>query len=150
MTLLSEIDATHPDAGKPVRSGIVERVTLVMDVFGPDRRSARLEDVVEHTGLPRSTAFRILRQLVDKAWLEYGPEGFRLGRRLHELHGCAVDYTDIRAAASPVLADLSLKTGAVSHLGCSRELRALPGQDRWRGDAQRPVAGRGAAGPRRR
>lgn len=115
MTLLSDL----PDArgAKPARSGVVERVTMVMDVFGPDRPVARLEDVTAHTGLPRSTAFRILRQLVDLDWLEHGPEGFRLGRRLQEIHGCSIDYTDIRAAASTVLTDLSLKTDAVCHLG---------------------------------
>ena len=117
MTLLPELDVWDPREGKPSRTGVVERITQVMGVFGPDRPCARLEDVTDHTGLPRSTAFRILRQLVGAGWLEHGPEGFRLGRRLQELHGCAVDYTDIRAAASVVLADLNLKTGAVCHLG---------------------------------
>jgi len=115
--LLSELDVRGSDDCKTHRSGVVERVTLVMDMFGPHRESARLEEVADHTGLPRSTAFRILRQLVQLDWLEHGPDGFRLGSRLRELHGCAVDYTDLRAAASPVLTDLNLTTGAVSHLG---------------------------------
>lgn len=117
MTVLSGLNVRDFDDCKTHRSGVVERVTLVMDAFGPHRQCARLEEVADHTGLPRSTAFRILRQLVNLGWLEHGPEGFRLGRRLQELHGCAVDYTDIRAAASTVLTDLNLKTGAVSHLG---------------------------------
>jgi len=117
MTMLSRLDVRDFDDCKTHRSGVVERVTLVMDAFGPHRPSARLEEVADHTGLPRSTAFRILRQLVELGWLEHGPEGFRLGRRLQELHGCTVDYTDIRAAASTVLTDLNLKTGAVCHLG---------------------------------
>lgn len=117
MTVLSEIDIAESEDCKIPRSGVVERVTLVMDVFGPQRQSAKLEDVAEHSGLPRSTAFRIVRQLVRLGWLEHGPDGFRLGARLQDLHGCAVDYTDIRAAASTVLTDLNLKTGAVCHLG---------------------------------
>jgi DNA-binding IclR family transcriptional regulator len=118
MSLLSGLDEIRsPDDCTTRRSGVLERVTLVMDVFGPHRYSARLEEVADHTGLPRSTAFRILRQLVKLGWLEHGPDGFRLGRRLQELHGCTTDYTDIRAAASTVLTDLNLKTGAVCHLG---------------------------------
>lgn len=116
MTLLF----SQPDVGrsdKAARSGVVERVTQVMEVFGPHRQSARLEEVAEHAALPRSTTFRILRQLVEMGWLEHGPDGFRLGMRLRELHGCTADYTDVRAAASPVLTDLNLATGAVSHLG---------------------------------
>jgi DNA-binding IclR family transcriptional regulator len=105
------------DNRKTHRSSLIERVTMVMDVFGPHRRSAWLAEVSDHTGLPRSTAFRILRQLVELGWLEHGPEGFQLGRKLEELHGYAVDYTDIRAAASTVLTELNLKTGAVCHLG---------------------------------
>jgi DNA-binding IclR family transcriptional regulator len=118
MSLLSGLDEIRgPDDCTTRRSGVLERVTSVMDVFGPHRHCARLEDVADYTGLPRSTAFRILRQLVKLGWLEHGPEGFRLGRRLQELHGCTADYTDIRAAASTVLTDLNLKTGAVCHLG---------------------------------
>ncbi len=117
MTVLSEIDISESEDLKIPRSGVVERVTLVMGVFGPQRQSAKLEDVAEHSGLPRSTAFRIVRQLVRLGWLEHGPDGFRLGGRLQDIHGCAVDYTDIRAAASTVLTELNLKTGAVCHLG---------------------------------
>ncbi len=117
MTIHSGLNVRGFDDCKTHRSGVVERVTLVMDVFGPHRHSAWLEEVADQTGLPRSTAFRILRQLVELGWLEHGPDGFRLGKRLQELHGCTVDYTDIRAAASTVLTDLNLKTGAVCHLG---------------------------------
>ena len=117
MTMLPDMDVSESEDDKMPRSGVVERVTLVMNVFGPQRRSAKLEDVAEHSGLPRSTAFRIVRQLVRLGWLEHGPDGFRLGGRLQDLHGCMVDYTDIRAAASTVLTDLNLRTGAVCHLG---------------------------------
>lgn len=117
MTVLSGVDMTDSVDCKIPRSGVIERVSLVMNVFGPQRQSAKLEEVAEISGLPRSTAFRIVRQLVSLGWLAHGPDGFRLGERLQDLHGCAVDYTDIRAAASTVLTDLNLKTGAVCHLG---------------------------------
>jgi DNA-binding IclR family transcriptional regulator len=117
MTLLSETRPYESRGDASPRSGVVERVTLVMDVFGPHRQSACLEDVTECTGLPRSTAFRILRRLVDLGWLDHGSDGYQLGSRLQQLHGCAVDYLDVRAAASELLTELNLKTGAVCHLG---------------------------------
>lgn len=117
MSLLSE-ECLHESRGDTSpRSGVVERVTLVMDVFGPHRQSACLEDVTECTGLPRSTTFRILRRLVDLGWLDHGSDGYQLGGRLQQLHGCAVDYLAVRAAASELLAELNIKTGAVCHLG---------------------------------
>lgn len=116
VTVLSRLDLHDADHGESRRSGVIERVTLVMEVFGPHRQSARLEEIAERSGLPRSTAFRILRQLVNLGWLEHGADGFRLGKRLRKMHGCTLDYTDIRAAASPVLTELNLKTAAVCHL----------------------------------
>ena len=117
MSLLSETRLHESRGDTSPRSGVVERVTLVMDVFGPHRQSACLEDVTECTGLPRSTAFRILRRLVDLGWLDHGSDGYQLGGRLQQLHGCAADYLDVRAAASELLTELNLKTGAVCHLG---------------------------------
>jgi len=73
MTVHSGLNVRDFEGCKAHRSGVVERVTLVMDVFGPHRRSAWLEEVADHTGLPRSTAFRLLRQLVELGWLERGP-----------------------------------------------------------------------------
>jgi DNA-binding IclR family transcriptional regulator len=99
------------------REGVLERVTAIMDVFATGRRFAYLEDVSATSGIPRSTTFRLLRQLVQLGWLDHDDRGYRLGRRAQTLRGPANDYTDLRAAASAVLNDLSLRTGAVCHLG---------------------------------
>ncbi|NED69805.1 helix-turn-helix domain-containing protein, partial [Streptomyces sp. SID10244] len=58
---------------------MVERMTLIMEAF--DRPLARLtlDEVTQHTGLPRSTAHRILDQLVQCRWLIHAKTHYSLG-----------------------------------------------------------------------
>lgn len=96
---------------------MVERMTLIMDTFeGPDTRLA-LEDVARLTHLPRSTAHRILDQLVRLTWLEHTQVGYRLGRRALALGGGDRAHHDLRAAAAPLLVELLVETRMVVHLG---------------------------------
>jgi DNA-binding IclR family transcriptional regulator len=95
---------------------MVERMTLILDAF--NGRSARLtlEDVARHTGLPRSTAHRILDQLVRQRWLEHNAYGYGLGQRALGLGGRDGGHGRIREAAAPLLHELQITTGLVAHL----------------------------------
>ncbi|MFE7327938.1 IclR family transcriptional regulator [Streptomyces sp. NPDC057565] len=95
---------------------MVERVTLIMDVF--EGRSARLslEEVARSTHLPRSTAHRILDQLVRLRWLEHTGLGYGLGRRALGLGGGDGAHSRIREAAAARLHHLQIRTGLVVHL----------------------------------
>ena len=103
-------------AERAARLGVVERVTQILDTFTDAPGRLLLEDITRITGLPRSTAFRILRQLIDQGWVDYDAPGYRLGTRLSMLAACTLDYEDVRAAASVALNELQLATGAVVHL----------------------------------
>lgn len=108
----------HQDVAQASRPSVVERMTLVMDTFTMGQVHLLLEDVAAMTGLPRSTAFRILSQLTALDWLEHGPRGFRLGvRSLGLASHTRTDHDDVRVAASPILNNLHAATGAVAHLG---------------------------------
>ncbi|MCC9196834.1 helix-turn-helix domain-containing protein [Arthrobacter sp. zg-Y820] len=107
-------DGQQEDAGP--RSGVLERVTLIMDCLGEAPGHLMLEDVAGITGLPRSTTFRLLRQLADLGWVGHEAEGYVLGPRL-AYRGVLADFDGLRAAASPVLSELAGKTGCVAHLG---------------------------------
>jgi len=89
-------------------------MTQILDVFftGDDR--LLLDDVSQATGLPRSTTFRMLSQLVELHWLEHTDRGYRLGVRARGLRSSDAD--ELRCAAAPILNDLHLRTGAVVHL----------------------------------
>lgn len=105
--------ATHARTLPP---SMLERITLILDVFdGPSVRLT-LEDVVRMTGLPRSTAHRILDQLVSLQWLHHSTSGYGLGRRAVGLVGRGGGHGDIREAAAAKLHELQIRTGMVAHL----------------------------------
>src|SRR5690606_30682144 len=120
MTVAPEASATAAAARRDLPPSMVERMTLVLDVFqGRDSRHT-LEDIARVTHLPRSTAHRILDQLVRLAWLDHTPFGYCLGARSLGLGGGTDDHSELRAAAAPYLHDVLLRTGAVVHLGAGR------------------------------
>jgi DNA-binding IclR family transcriptional regulator len=104
-------------ATRELPPSMVERMTLILDLFGERDTWLTLEEIARTTGLPRSTAHRILDQLVRLEWLEHASFGYGLGRRSLGLGGGTADHAELRSAASPYLHDLLLRTGAVIHLG---------------------------------
>ncbi|MEV7005159.1 IclR family transcriptional regulator [Streptosporangium sp. NPDC051022] len=101
--------------GTPVT--MVERVALILEAFGGQPGWLSLEAISQRTRLPRSTAHRILDQLLRVRWLEHSSWGYALGPRLLEL--CGQDNSDsrLRTAADPILRELRDRTGMVVHLG---------------------------------
>lgn len=97
-------------------TSMIERMTLVLDSF--DGASARLtlQDIVDRSGLPRSTAHRILDQLVRLRWLDHRGGDYGLGMRALELGGLAVAHNALREATAPLLHDLHARTGVTVHL----------------------------------
>ncbi|WP_245553104.1 IclR family transcriptional regulator [Nocardia veterana] len=110
-------------ASRSLPPSMVERMTLILDMF--EQRSTRLSlvEICTRSGLPRSTAHRILEQLVKLHWLEHTPSGYCLGRRALGLGGHDGRHGEIRAAAAEHLHELQLRTGMVVHLA------ALEGAD---------------------
>lgn len=96
------------------RPGVFDRMTQILDVFLANDGRLLLDDVSKATGLPRSTTFRMLSQLVDLHWLEHTGRGYRLGIRVRSMRGLETD--ELRAAAAPVLNELHLRTRSVAHL----------------------------------
>lgn len=110
-------------ARRDLPSSMVERMTLIMDAFAGQRARLTLEDIARATRLPRSTAHRILDQLVRLDWLDHSPSGYRLGRRALAFGSGEGSHAGIRAAAAPFLHRLQLRTGMVA------ELAVLDGPD---------------------
>jgi DNA-binding IclR family transcriptional regulator len=88
---------------------------LVLDAFdGPGRLT--LAQIVRRTGLPRSSAHRMLERLVQLRWLRRSGRDYELGMRLVELGSLAVHQDRLHRAATPLLHDLHRATGLVVHL----------------------------------
>lgn len=105
--------STPPRASQP---GVVEKLTQILDVFvtGPDH--LLLDEISALAGLPRSTTFRLLNQLVEMRWLEHDHRGYRFGPRSRGIGRRADSQLSLRAAATDALYDLHVATSAVVHL----------------------------------
>jgi len=109
MTAIFEtVETTTPSA-------VIDRISLVLDAFdGPGRLT--LAQVVRRTGLPRSSAHRMLDRLVQLRWLRRNGRDYELGMRLVELGSLAVHQDRLHRAATPLLHELHRATGLVVHL----------------------------------
>jgi DNA-binding IclR family transcriptional regulator len=96
-------------------SAVIDRISLVLDSFeGPGRLT--LAQIVRRTGLPRSSAHRMLERLVQLRWLRRSGRDYELGMRLVELGSLAVHQDRLVQAANPLLGELHRATGLVVHL----------------------------------
>jgi len=96
-------------------TAVIDRISLVLDAFeGPGRLT--LAQIVRRTGLPRSSAHRMLERLVQLRWLRRSGRDYELGMRLVELGSLAVHQDRLVRAASPLLGQLHRATGLVVHL----------------------------------
>lgn len=100
------------------RSSVIERASIIMDAFGAGPERWLLSDLTEYTGLPRSTVFRLITQLVDVGWLErdHDRQGYRLGKRMIAVGERYGQHGDLREASHPVLNKLHAATGMFVHL----------------------------------
>lgn len=96
-------------------SAILDRISLVLDAFD-GRESLGLAEVVLRTGLPRSSAHRMLDRLVQLRWLRREGRRYSLGIRLVELGSLAVHQDRVHAASGEHLHHLYRATGMVVHL----------------------------------
>jgi DNA-binding IclR family transcriptional regulator len=106
--IVHTVEPTTPTA-------VIDRISLVLDAFdGPGRLT--LAQIVRRTGLPRSSAHRMLERLVQLRWLRRSGRDYELGMRLVELGSLAVHQDRLVRAASPLLGELHRATGLVVHL----------------------------------
>jgi DNA-binding IclR family transcriptional regulator len=79
----------------------------VLDAFTRDRRALTLSEVARATGVPLSTAHRLIAELCAWGGLERDDDGrYRIGLRLWELGALAPRALGLREAALPFMEDL--------------------------------------------
>lgn len=93
---------------------MVARVALIVAAFDGADGPMRLDQIASRTGLPRSSAHRILTQLHGAGLLQHTPDGYAPAA-LTATGGA--DHAPLRSVASPVLERLHADTGLVVHLG---------------------------------
>ncbi|MDV8011874.1 IclR family transcriptional regulator [Rhodococcus sp. IEGM 1241] len=102
------------DATTPV--GVLDRLASIMDAFEVSGQLT-LRQVSRITGLPRSSAHRMLEQLVAKKWLRRDGSDYTLGIRLMELGSLAIHQDRLHSVALPFLRELHRVTGLVVQFG---------------------------------
>ena len=94
------------EASKPGAQAVV-RALRILKLFGGKKNHLSLKQVIESTGLNRTTVFRLLSTLVDEGFLSRRPDGlYHLGPALTALGGLASRRDNLRQIAHPILRKL--------------------------------------------
>lgn len=105
---------------------VVQRVLQVLDCFDPTHTELTLSEIATASGLPISTARRIIAQLAEWGALERLVDNrYRVGMRLWNIGILAPQQRNIREAALPSLYDLYTATNETVQLVVPQGLQAL-------------------------
>src|SRR5919199_5239720 len=110
---MSSIERSPVD-GKPSGVGVLDKTVVILS-FLSEGGPATLGEVVEGTGLPRPTAYRLLSALEKHHLVGRGGGRYALGVRLLGWAERAVGL-DLVEAARPLLAALTVETGESTQL----------------------------------
>ncbi len=101
----------------------VERALDILDCFSFQNRELSLSEIVIRTGLNKTTAKRLMSNLVTRGYLRQNPQTkkYQLGMRLFELGGIVFSSFSLRQAAANPMTLLQRETGATVLLGVGIE-----------------------------
>ena len=99
------------------------RALDILDCFNYQNRVLNLSDVVNRTGLNKTTAKRLISNLTARGYLQQDPQtkSYQLGMRLFELGGIVFSSFSLRQAAAQPMNILQEETGATVLLGVKIE-----------------------------
>src|SRR3569833_3395805 len=96
---------------------MLDKAVAVLDVYRPQGGEFRLTELAVAAGLTKTTAFRLVGDLVRLGLLERDGERYRLGGTLFELGSLVPRRHDLRETALPFLQDLFEGTRQTVHFG---------------------------------
>jgi IclR family transcriptional regulator, acetate operon repressor len=102
----------HPDGAE----GPLRRAFRLLAAFSAAHPELTLGELVDATGIPRSTTHRMARQLELVGALERTARGWRVGVRLFELGQLVANQRGLRERALPYMNDLHGATQQTIHL----------------------------------
>ena len=118
---------------------VTSRVVALLGAFDTEHRALALSDLARRSGLPLTTAHRLVGELVAGGLLARRADGdYVVGRRPWDLGLLAPVQSGLRDVASPFLHDIYAATLATVHLAVRDGDRALY-VDRLAGSASVPV-----------
>ena len=114
----------QPNANNSIyRVQALERALDILDCFNFQNREWGLSEVVNRTGLNKTTAKRLIANLTSRGYLQQDPQTrkYQLGMRLFELGGVVFSSFSLRRSATAPMAQLQSDTGATVLLGVRME-----------------------------
>src|SRR5919112_1974149 len=106
-------------AGRSRQSGrsVASKLACILAEFNADRVRLRASEVGRRTGLPFSTAHRLLTELVDHGLLDHLPDGtYTTGIKLWQIAAPQPDVSRLRHAALPSMCELQVALRACVRL----------------------------------
>lgn len=94
---------------------VMGRALLLLEPFRT-RSALTLTELAAHADLPRSSAHRMLAQLVDVGWLHRRGTVYHLGPKMAELGSLAQHHDRVHSASVAAMHQLYRQTGAAVHL----------------------------------
>ncbi len=115
------------------------RALDILDCFNYQNRVLSLSDIVNRTGLNKTTAKRLLSNLAARDYLQQDPgsKSYQLGMRLFELGGIVFSSFSLRQAAAQPMNTLQEETRATVLLGVKIENHLVYVDKRERRDMRR-------------
>ncbi|MFJ2034115.1 IclR family transcriptional regulator [Streptosporangium sp. NPDC087985] len=104
---------------------LLDRVDLILSIFGVGERSMSLAELVLHTGLPKSTVYRTTERMVELGWLRREAGRYVVGMRLFEVANLATIRTRLREVSLPFMEDLYQVTHEAVHLAVLEDTHVL-------------------------
>ena len=97
----------------------LERALDILECFSFQNRQLSLTDVVNCTGLNKTTVKRLISNLTARGYLQRDPQSklYQLGMRLFEMGGIVFSSFSLRQAATYPMTQLQNQTGATILLG---------------------------------
>ncbi|MHC2999759.1 IclR family transcriptional regulator [Microbacterium sp. HJ5] len=109
MTRLAEWNTPASEPAPP--NSVLGRMIAILDAVKESGGPVTITDLALHTGLPKSTASRMVADLTSQRYLDRSDDGVVLGLRLFELGARASLPRRLLAAAGPVIRNLCDATG---------------------------------------
>ncbi|OPC77234.1 IclR family transcriptional regulator [Embleya scabrispora] len=110
--------------GDTLAPSVLWKAFRVLGVFSHSRRVLTLAQIVRRSGLPKSTAHRVLAMLLEVGAIEQHSDGYRMGLRMFSL-GTLPPEVALRDAALVHLEELHRVTGQTLHLAILRDADAV-------------------------
>lgn len=101
--------------GDDFSPAVIDRVATLLDEFR-DGAELTLSQLSCRTGLPRSSAHRMLSRLVELGWVSRHGQAYALSRRMFEWGALAQQHDSLHRAAHPILHELHATSGLIVHL----------------------------------